>query len=150
MLPCWGRNEFGSQPGTSCLKTSLASLERVISGSWGAFPDRERTVRPESKDSIFNRIAASEGASHSPETRVSSATSSPPLWLHGSSVSFLNDPRTADNCALLSLPCSLFLPRPSSSGHRRLAPSAIKTQFGCSSCGDHHWPSVGEYPASGG
>ena len=50
----------------------------VVSEVWeGAFPGRERAVRPESKDSIFNRIAASEGASHGSETRLSSATSSP-------------------------------------------------------------------------
>ncbi len=71
---------------------SLDGIE-VVSDVWeGPFPGRERIVRPESKDSIFNRIAASEGASHGSETRLSSATSSPPLWLYGSSVSFLNDP----------------------------------------------------------
>ena len=50
----------------------------VVSDVWeGPFPGRERTVRPESKDSIFNRIAASEGASHGSETRLSFATPSP-------------------------------------------------------------------------
>ncbi len=42
----------------------------VVSEVWvWAFPGRARTVRPEYKDSIFNRIAASEGASHGSEHR---------------------------------------------------------------------------------
>ena len=41
---------------------SLDGIE-VVSEVWeGPFPGRERTVGPESKDSIFNRIAASEGS----------------------------------------------------------------------------------------
>ena len=71
---------------------SRSRIVGVIFKVGGPFPGRERTVRPEYKDSIFNRIAASEGASHGSETGLSSATSSPPLWLTGSSVSFLNDP----------------------------------------------------------
>ncbi len=53
----------------------------MVSEVWeGPFPVRERTVRPESKDSIFNRIAASEGASHGSETLLSSATPSAGRW----------------------------------------------------------------------
>ncbi len=45
-------------------ETSSLSLDgtKVVSEVW-AFPGREWAVRPESKDSIFNRIAGSEGAS---------------------------------------------------------------------------------------
>ncbi len=43
----------------------------------GALPRPREDRQAESKDSIFNRIAASEGASLGSETRISSATSSP-------------------------------------------------------------------------
>ena len=69
-LDLWGRDTSG------CLTVSPWMALKWFPRC-GAFPGRERTVRPESKDSIFNRIAASEGAAHGSETGLSSTTSSP-------------------------------------------------------------------------